>query len=83
MKLENLEIHPAPISDAIFLGEIKGNLYTKKIDFTKQFYQCLAEFFLKNVNKSDDEEYTLKAEIQSGYILEIKAKIKEAEKWKR
>ena len=80
MKLENLEMHPAPVSDAIFLGEIKSNIYTKKVDFTEQFYQCLAEFFLKNVNKSDDGEYTLEFEIQDGSILEIKASIKEAEK---
>ncbi|MCR8689727.1 MULTISPECIES: hypothetical protein [Campylobacter] len=43
MKLEELKMYPAPVSDAVFLGKIKSNMWIEKIDFTDQFWNCLAE----------------------------------------
>lgn len=76
MKLNNLQMHPAPISDAIFLGKIKSNMYIEKIDFTQQFYQCLAELCVKQLSKCDSDSITFSAEIENGIVVEIKACIK-------
>ncbi|RAZ49192.1 hypothetical protein [Campylobacter hyointestinalis] len=74
MKLDELQMHPAPISDIIFLGRIKSNIYVEKIDFTEQFYKCLAELCVKQLRKSDS--VTFSAEIIDGTVVEIKAYIK-------
>lgn len=79
MKLENLQMHPAPISDAIFLGKVKNHMYVEKIDFTQQFYLCLAELCVKQLSKSDDDSIAFSAEIENGLIVEIKASIKKDE----
>lgn len=79
MKLDKLQLHPAPISDVIFLGKIKNNMYIEKIDFTQQFYQCLAELCVKELSKNDDSEITFSAEIENGLVVEIKACIKKEE----
>ncbi|ARR02731.1 hypothetical protein CVIC8964_1344 [Campylobacter vicugnae] len=79
MKLDKLQLHPAPISDAIFLGEIKNHMYVNKIDFTQQFYLCLAEMCVKQLSKTDDSEITFSAEIENGLVVEIKACIKKEE----
>jgi hypothetical protein len=80
MKLNDLQMHPAPISDVIFLGQIKNNMYVDKIDFTEQFYLCLAELCAKQLSKCDDSEIALSAEIENGLVVEIKACIKEIAK---
>lgn len=79
MKLDKLQLHPALISDAIFLGKAKDNMYVEKVDFTQQFYLCLAELCVKQLNKTDDSEITFSAEIENGLIVEIKANIKKNE----
>lgn len=79
MKLDKLQLHPAPISDCIFLGKVKGNMYVDKIDFTQEFYQCLAELCVKELSKNDDSEITFSAEIENGLVVEIKACIKKEE----
>ena len=79
MKLTDLQLHPAPISDVIFLGKIKDNMYLEKVDFTQQFYQCLAELCVKELNKGDNSVITLSAEIENGLVVEIKACIKESD----
>lgn len=76
MKLNDLQMHPAPISDAIFLGKVKNNMYVEKIDFTQQFYQCLAELCVKQLDKNNKDSITLSAEIEDGIVVEIKACIK-------
>lgn len=76
MKLDNLQMHPAPISDCIFLGKVKSNMYLEKIDFTQQFYQCLAELCVKQLDKNNKDSITLSAEIEDGIVVEIKACIK-------
>ena len=77
MKLENLGMHPAPISNAIFLGEIKDHMYVNKVDFTQQFYLCLAELCVKKLGKIDGGEIAFSAEIENGLVVEIKACLKE------
>ena len=79
MKLDKLELHPAPISDAIFLGKTKDNMYVEKVDFTQQFYLCLAELCVKQLSKNDNGEITFSAEIENGLVVEIKACIKKEE----
>lgn len=79
MELDKLQLHPAPISDAIFLGKAKDNMYVEKVDFTQQFYLCLAELCVKQLSKSDDSEITFSAEIENGLVVEIKACIKKEE----
>lgn len=37
MKLDELQMHPAPVSDAIFLGKIKSNIYVEKIILHSSF----------------------------------------------
>ncbi|WP_096025507.1 hypothetical protein [Campylobacter lanienae] len=71
--LNNLQMHPAPISDAIFLGKAKNNMYVEKIDFTQQFYLCLAELCLKELNKRNIDSVTLTEQFESGLVIEIKA----------
>lgn len=73
MKLDELQMHPAPISDAIFLGKIKSNKWVEKIDFTEQFYKCLAELCLKELNKRNTDSLTLTEQFESGLVIEIKA----------
>lgn len=77
MELNNLQMHPAPISDVIFLGKIKDNMYLEKVDFTQEFYLCLAELCVKQLSKNDNSEITFSAEIENGLVVEIKACIKE------
>ena len=77
MNLKNLQMHPAPISDAIFLGRIKNNMYVEKIDFTQQFYLCLAELCVKKLGKIDGGEIAFSAEIENGLTVEIKVCLKE------
>ena len=79
MKLDKLQLHPAPISDVIFLGKAKGNMYVEKVDFTEQFYLCLAELCVKQLSKNDGSEVTFSAEIENGLVVEIKACIKKEE----
>lgn len=76
MELDKLQLHPAPISDVIFLGKAKGNMYVEKTDFTQQFYLCLAELCVKQLSKNDDSEITFSTEIENGLVVEIKACIK-------
>ncbi|RAZ45748.1 hypothetical protein [Campylobacter hyointestinalis] len=73
MKLNELQMHPAPVSDAIFLGKIKSNKWVEKIDFTEQFYECLAELCLKELNKRNTDSLTLTEQFESGLVIEIKA----------
>lgn len=77
MKLNDLQMHPAPISDVIFLGKIKDNMYLEKVDFSQQFYLCLAELCAKQLSKSDNSEISFSAEIENGLVVEIKACLKE------
>lgn len=80
MKLEELRMYPAPISDAIFLGTIKKDKsgfdrYKNKIDFTNQFFECLAGLCKKELNKTDEDNIRLVWEFQSGLKIEINAYI--------
>ena len=81
MKLDNLQMHPAPISDAIFLGTIKKDkrsgfdIWKNKIDFTNQFFECLAELCKKELNKTNEDNIRLVEEFQSGLKIEINAYI--------
>ena len=52
-------------------------MYVDKIDFTEQFYLCLAELCVKQLSKNDDSEITFSAEIENGLTIEIKACLKE------
>ena len=54
-------------------------MYVEKVDFTQQFYLCLAELCVKQLSKSDDSEITFSAEIENGLVVEIKACIKKEE----
>ncbi|MBK3487697.1 hypothetical protein JF116_09935 [Campylobacter fetus subsp. venerealis] len=76
MKLNELQMYPAPVSDAIFLGKLKSNKWVEKIDFTEQFYQCLAELCKKELNKNNDDSITLIEQFESGLTIEIKARSK-------
>ncbi|WP_096030503.1 hypothetical protein [Campylobacter lanienae] len=76
MKLNELQMHPAPVSDAIFLGKIKSNKWVEKIDFTEQFYECLAQLCKKELDKTNDNTIILVEQFESGLTIEIKACIK-------
>ena len=75
MKLEELKMYPAPVSDAVFLGEIKSNMWIEKIDFTDQFWNCLAEICRKKLIESEDNSIVFAEVFSSGLKLEIKASI--------
>lgn len=81
MKLEELRMYPAPISDAILLGVIKKDkrsgfdVWKNKIDFTNQFFECLAELCKKELNKTNEDNIRLVEEFQSGLKIEINAYI--------
>ena len=81
MKLEELRIHPEPISDTIFLGTMKKDkrsgfdIWKNKIDFTNQFFECLAELCKKELNKTNEDNIRLVEEFQSGLKIEINAYI--------
>ena len=81
MKLEELRMYPAPISDTIFLGTIKKdkrsgfNIWKNRIDFTNQFFECLAELCKKELNKTNEDNIRLVEEFQSGLKIEINAYI--------
>ena len=73
MRLNKLQLHPGSFSNTIFLGEIKNDMYIHKIDFTPQFYHCLAELAAKELNKSDSDETNLMVGAYNGLMLEVKA----------
>lgn len=79
MKLNELQMHPAPISDAIFLGTMEKDkrsgfdIWKNRIDFTNQFFECLAELCLKELNKRNTDSLTLTEQFESGLVIEIKA----------
>lgn len=75
MKLEELKMYPAEVSDAVFLGEIKSNMWIKKIDFTDQFWNCLAEICRKKLIESEDNSVVFAEVFSSGLKLEIKVSI--------
>ncbi|MDD5785941.1 DUF7446 family protein [Campylobacter lanienae] len=81
MKLEELKMYPAPISDSIFLGTMKKDkkngfdMWSNKIDFTEQFWNCLAEICRKKLIKSEDNSVVFLEEFESGLKLEIKVSI--------
>ena len=83
MKLEELEMHPAPVSDSIFLGTMKKDtkrgfdMWSNKIDFTEQFYECLAQLCKKELDKTNDNTITLVEQFESGLTIEIKAYVNE------
>ena len=75
MKLEELKMYPAPVSDAVFLGKIKSNIWIEKIDFTDQFWYCLAEICGKKLIESKDNSVVFVEVFSSGLKLEIKVSI--------
>ncbi|OCS25474.1 hypothetical protein [Campylobacter fetus] len=81
MKLEELKMYPAPVSESIFLGTIKKDtksgfdMWSNKIDFTEQFWNCLAEICRKKLIKSEDNSVVFLEEFESGLKLEIKVSI--------
>lgn len=80
MKLKELKMHPAPISDSIFLGTMKKdksgfNMWSNKIDFTEQFWNCLAEICRKKLIESENNSVVFLEEFESGLKLEIKVSI--------
>ena len=75
MKLEELKMYPAPVSDAVFLGKIKSNMWIEKIDFTDQFWNCLAEICRKKLIESEDNSVVFVEVFSSGLKLEIKVSI--------
>ncbi len=75
MKLEELKMYPAPVSDAVFLGKIKSNMWIEKIDFTDQFWNCLAELCRKKLIESEDNSVVFVEVFSSGLKLEIKVSI--------
>lgn len=79
MKLDKLELHPSLVRNAIFLGRRKNNMYVNKIDFTPQFYHCLAELSAKELNKSDSDETNLMVGAYNGLMIEVKACIVKGE----
>lgn len=78
MKLDELVIRPAPVSESIFLGTMKKDIksgfykWVNKIDFTEQFWSCLAEFGRNKLIKNETDEITFVEEFESGLKLEIK-----------
>ena len=52
-------------------------MYVNKVDFTQQFYLCLAELCVKKLGKIDGGEIAFSAEIENGLVVEIKACLKE------
>ena len=81
MKLEELKMYPAPVSESIFLGTMKKDtksgfdMWSNKIDFTEQFWNCLAEICRKKLIKSEDNSVVFLEEFESGLKLEIKVSI--------
>ena len=81
MKLKELKMYPAPISDSIFLGTMKVvkdkkiSMWSNKIDFTEQFWNCLAEICRKKLIKSENNSVVFLEEFESGLKLEIKVSI--------
>ncbi|KAA3685289.1 hypothetical protein JJB27_08270 [Campylobacter fetus subsp. venerealis] len=80
MKLKELKMYPAPISDSIFLGTMKKdksgfNMWSNKIDFTEQFWNCLAEICRKKLIESENNSVVFLEEFESGLKLEIKVSI--------
>lgn len=78
MKLDELVIRPAPVSESIFLGTMKKDKklgfyrWVNKIDFTEQFWSCLAEFGINKLIRNETDEITFVEEFESGLKLEIK-----------
>lgn len=82
MKLEELKMYPTPVSEEIiFLGTMKKDkksgfdMWSNKIDFTEQFWNCLAEICRKKLIKSEDNSVVFLEEFSSGLKLEIKVSI--------
>lgn len=79
MTLKELKMYPAPISDSIFLGTMKVvkdkkiSMWSNKIDFTEQFWNCLAEICRKKLIESENNSVVFLEEFSSGLKLEIKA----------
>lgn len=80
MKLEELKMYPAPVSkEIIFLGTMKKDeksgfdMWVNKIDFTEQFWNCLAEICRKKLIESENNSVVFLEEFSSGLKLEIKA----------
>lgn len=81
MKLEELKMYPAEVSESVFLGTMKKDkksgfdMWSNKIDFTEQFWNCLAEICRKKLIKSEDNSVVFLEEFSSGLKLEIKVSI--------
>ena len=81
MKLEELKMYPAPVSkEIIFLGTMKKyksgfDMWVDKIDFTEEFWNCLAEICRKKLIESEDNSVVFLEEFSSGLKLEIKVSI--------
>ena len=79
MTLKELKMYPAPSSDSIFLGTMKVvkdkkiSMWSNKIDFTEQFWNCLAEICRKKLIESENNSVVFLEEFSSGLKLEIKA----------
>ncbi len=50
-------------------------MWSNKIDFTEQFWNCLAEICRKKLIKSEDNSVVFLEEFESGLKLEIKVSI--------
>ena len=81
MKLEELKMYPAEVSESVFLGTMKKDkksgfdMWSNKIDFTEQFWNCLAEICRKKLIKSEDNSVVFLEEFSSGLKLGIKVSI--------
>ncbi|MCR8697167.1 MULTISPECIES: hypothetical protein [Campylobacter] len=78
MKLDELEIHPAPVSEDIFLGTMKKDIksgflrWVNKINFTEQFWSCLAEICIKKLIDSKADSVVFIENFESGLKIEFK-----------
>ena len=81
MKLKELKMYPAEVSESVFLGTMKKDkksgfdMWSNKIDFTEQFWNCLAEICRKKLIESEDNSIVFVEVFSSGLKLEIKASI--------
>lgn len=81
MKLEELKMYPAEVSESVFLGTMKKDkksgfdMWSNKIDFTDQFWNCLAEICRKKLIESEDNSVVFVEVFSSGLKLEIKVSI--------
>ena len=81
MKLKELKMYPAEVSESVFLGTMKKDkksgfdMWSNKIDFTEQFWNCLAEICRKKLIESEDNSVVFVEVFSSGLKLEIKVSI--------